>query len=110
TLGGTNVTSRCLDARAGIGNQLENDQFFSDNVRLASTPGVQNSSSASLVLNPGATVVWAGLYWSGDLHAGDEVSRPGNPNYIPPGAPPVDPARRGFIGFLTPASGGVLEV
>jgi hypothetical protein len=60
----------CAAARARTGNPLDNNSF---NMARVDTDGVRStftSSGSQLSLPAGATVVWAGLYWSADTAAG----------------------------------------
>ena len=60
----------CANAQAGTGTLLDNNDFVMGNVDVDSDPATFNSSSATVSLPAGSTVVWAGLYWAADTSAG----------------------------------------
>ena len=61
-------TAGCSDAQSGIGGTLNNNSWTMAPVNVAG--GTVNSSSATVTIPAGATVLWAGLYWGADTNAG----------------------------------------
>jgi uncharacterized repeat protein (TIGR01451 family) len=55
----------CTNARNGVGGS-DNDDFAMQYVDVDADASTFNSSQATLALPPGASVLWAGLYWGGD--------------------------------------------
>lgn len=54
----------CIQAQQGLGSLLNNNSFNSMSVvDVDGDPATPNSSAATLGLPPGATVLFAGLYW-----------------------------------------------
>ena len=54
----------CIQAQQGLGSLLNNNSFNSMSVvDVDGDPTTPNSSAATLGLPPGATVLFAGLYW-----------------------------------------------
>src|SRR6185369_10114211 len=73
-IGNTIMTCPSLDSTcAGTQNgTLTNDNSKFNMVYVqddATTPGLSSSSSATISLPAGSTVLWAGLYWGGDYPA-----------------------------------------
>ena len=62
------ATAGCTDAQSAIGGTLNNNNWNMTPVNVAG--GAVNSSSATVALPAGATVLWAGLYWGADTSAG----------------------------------------
>ena len=62
------ATPGCTNAQDGIGGTLNNNNWNMTPVNVAG--GTVNSSSATVTLPAGATVLWAGLYWGADTSAG----------------------------------------
>src|SRR6478609_7113092 len=62
------ATAGCTDAQSAIGGTLNNNSWNMTPVNVAG--GTVNSSSATVALPAGATVLWAGLYWGADTSAG----------------------------------------
>jgi hypothetical protein len=62
------ATAGCPNAQGGIGATLNNNNWNMTPVNVAG--GTVNSSSATVTLPAGATVLWAGLYWGADTSAG----------------------------------------
>lgn len=60
----------CTSARAGTGGSLNDNDFSMTWVDVDADAATVNSSSATLALPAGVTVLWAGLYWSGDSNSG----------------------------------------
>ncbi len=58
----------CTNAQNGLGGTLNNNNWNMTPVNAAG--GTVNSSSATVNLPAGATVLWAGLYWGADTSAG----------------------------------------
>ena len=63
---------RCLNARNGTGatNTLNDNNHVMVNVDADTDPATRNSSSSTVTLPDGSTVLWAGLYWGARLTAG----------------------------------------
>lgn len=55
----------CASAQSGTSGGLNNDGHNMQYVDVDGVPGTFCSSSAVLTIPPGATVLWAGLYWGG---------------------------------------------
>jgi hypothetical protein len=62
------ATAGCTNAQGAIGATLNNNSWNMIPVNVAG--GTTNSSSADVTLAPGATILWAGLYWGADTNAG----------------------------------------
>jgi hypothetical protein len=62
------ATAGCANAQGGVGGTLNNNSWNMTPVNTAG--GTNNSSSATVTLPTGATVLWAGLYWGADTSAG----------------------------------------
>ena len=62
--GGSGATS-CANGRNGTGISVNNNDFTMAYVDVDADGTTFSSSSADLTLPPGATVLWAGLYWGG---------------------------------------------
>lgn len=56
----------CTNGRNGTGGRIDNNDFTMVYVNADSDPTTFSSSSATLGLPAGATVLWAGLYWGGE--------------------------------------------
>lgn len=56
----------CLAARNGTAAQLNNNNYAMMYIDVDSDSSTFSSSTASLSLEGGSTVLWAGLYWGGD--------------------------------------------
>ena len=86
---------------SGTNNALDNNAYTMQYVNTA--PGTIagaptfDSSSATLSLPSTATVLFAGLYWGGDLSAGAAGGAP-----APGGVPPGGVAAAGRVGFRAP--------
>ncbi|MGE0553149.1 MAG: hypothetical protein AB7R55_06945, partial [Gemmatimonadales bacterium] len=88
--------ANCAAARAGLGPSLDNNDFGAPvYVDIDGDPSTFNSSEATLAIPAGGSVLWAGLYWSGD--------------YIGGVAPP-DSTQRDRVRLQTPGSGYVTVV
>lgn len=83
--GGGGGPNSCANGRNGTGNNVNNNDFNMVYVDVDGDGTTFSSSSADLALPPGATVLWAGLYWGGYSNN----------------------AARNTVRFLTPASGYV---
>ncbi|MDP9293160.1 MAG: DUF3344 domain-containing protein [Actinomycetota bacterium] len=65
------AAANCTNAQAGIGSGTPlNNNYNMGNVDVDSDAATFNSSSATVSLPAGSTVVWAGLYWGADTSAG----------------------------------------
>ena len=60
----------CNGARNGTGGNLNNNDFTMQYVNADTDGSTFSSSSATLALPAGATVLWAGLHWMGDSNNG----------------------------------------
>jgi uncharacterized repeat protein (TIGR01451 family) len=56
---------QCAGAQAGGSGNVNNQNFTMLYVDVDGDPATFSSSTATLTLPPGATVLWAGLYWGG---------------------------------------------
>jgi uncharacterized repeat protein (TIGR01451 family) len=56
----------CANGQNGTGGSVNNNDFSMQYVDVDGVGATFNSSEATLTLPPGATVLWAGLYWGGD--------------------------------------------
>lgn len=83
--GGGSGANSCVNGRNGNGNNVNNNDFTMSYVDVDADATTFSSSSANLALPPGATVLWAGLYWGGYSNN----------------------AARNTVRFLTPAAGYV---
>lgn len=81
--GGGGGPNSCANGRNGTGNNVNNNDFTMRYVDVDGDATTFSSSSADLALPPGATVLWAGLYWGGYSNN----------------------AARNTVRFLTPAAG-----
>ena len=70
TLMSCNGTGQCANGRNGTGNSLNNNDFTMAYVDADADAATFSSSSATLALPTGTSVVFAGLYWGGDTNAG----------------------------------------
>jgi hypothetical protein len=70
------AAASCAPAQAGIGapGQLNNNEYAMEYVDVDSDPTTDSSSRADLSLPPGATVLFAGLYWGGESTEADRGS------------------------------------
>lgn len=59
------LASGCPDAQQGVGKKLDDDNWAMTQYDGDTDPTTQASSGATLTVPAGATVRWAGLYWSG---------------------------------------------
>jgi Protein of unknown function (DUF3344) len=82
------ATAGCTNAQDGIGGTLNNNSWNMTPVNVAG--GTTNSSSATVTLPAGATVMWAGLYWGADTNAGTN------------GVAAPNAAARGTVSFKAP--------
>ena len=65
-----NGNGQCANGHTGTGNKINNDDFNMQYVDVDADNSTFSSSSATLSLPATSTVVWAGLYWSGDSNNG----------------------------------------
>lgn len=69
---GQTTTADCdasrVDSAIGGAATHSNNQFSMRHIKIENDPGVFSSSSATLSMPAGATVLFAGLYWSGALN------------------------------------------
>jgi uncharacterized repeat protein (TIGR01451 family) len=72
-------SAACTDAinRVGTGNAINNNGYAMQFVDIDTDPTTSSSSSAQLSLPAGATVSYAGLYWSGYTGGGSRTAPPG---------------------------------
>lgn len=91
-------SAACANAQAGISSPLNNDSFDMGYLDTDNDPATFNSSQATLSLPANASVLFAGLYWDGDVTPG--VS----------GLPAPDVALSDTVRLSTPASGGYITV
>jgi len=89
----------CSSARNGFGSLLNNNDFKSRHLDVDADPTTFNSSSATLTIPAGATVLWAGLYWGGDVAAQGAG-----------GTAAPDAAFKDRVTLVTPAAGPVTVV
>jgi large repetitive protein len=83
-----------------IGGTKNNNSFVMTFIDIDGDASTFNSSSADLILAPGTSVLWAGLYWTGETKSGGG-----------PGAAPAPKASaRNTVKLATPASGGYLGI
>jgi uncharacterized repeat protein (TIGR01451 family) len=88
----------CAEAQT-TGGTANNNDFVMTFIDIDSDPKTFNSSSAELNLG-GTTVLWAGLYWSGETRRGEG----------PGGRPAPKSSQRDRVKFATPTSGGYLDI
>ncbi|NOT33723.1 MAG: DUF11 domain-containing protein [Candidatus Eisenbacteria bacterium] len=69
TLMSCNGGGTCTNGRNGTGASLNNNDFTMTYVDVDGDGTTTSSSTATLTLPAGATVLWAGLYWSGNSNA-----------------------------------------
>jgi uncharacterized repeat protein (TIGR01451 family) len=65
-----NGNGQCANGHAGTGGNINNNDFNMQYVDVDADGTTFSSSSATLTVPATATVVWAGLYWSGDSNNG----------------------------------------
>ena len=102
--------SGCADARAGQGTKLDDDDWAMVPFNQSGENTTKSSSATQLDLPAGATVRWAGLYWSGGLINGTKqetikLRGPGQTDYTvdqPPRAPTSAPRTPGRCSSRTP--------
>lgn len=88
------ANANCSAARAGTAAANNNNEFAMAYQNVdAVTVAPLNSSTATLSIPGGSTVLFAGLYWGADTSAGSS------------GTAAPTPASRGVVRFATPASG-----
>ncbi|WP_436525864.1 Ig-like domain-containing protein [Actinoplanes sp. HUAS TT8] len=69
----------CVNGRAGSGTKLNDNDFPMVNANADNDPATFNDSTATVSLPPGSTVLFAGLYWSGDTTS---APSPANKNKV----------------------------
>jgi len=82
-------TQAAIDARNGVGSQLNNDNWNMAYVDIDGDASTFNSSSSQLLLPAGADVLFAGLYWGARATSADsdtalqavKFKRPGDAGY-----------------------------
>jgi RNA polymerase sigma factor (sigma-70 family) len=65
------ASSGCTDARQRQGDRLDNDDWGMARIDGDDDPSTKASSAVQLDLPAGATIRWAGLYWSGAYTGSD---------------------------------------
>jgi len=83
--------SICNNARQGLtsgSNDAVNNVFYMDYIDIDSDSSTFNSSSADYNFPAGSTILWAGLYWTGDTSGG------GTNNGNPAGTNAVDASKK----------------
>jgi hypothetical protein len=85
-------SSACTTALAGTGSH-DNGEFTMRHVDVDGDSSTFNSSTATLALPTGSTVLYAGLYWSADTSAGSGGSAAANAS------------ARSTVRFATPTAG-----
>lgn len=92
----------CADARQGnasIALELNNNNAYAmQYVDVDTSAATFNSSRASYSLPPGATVLWAGLYWGGRTNSGIG------------GAAAPNPAAKNLVKMQTPTTAGYKNI
>ena len=84
----------CVNARNGIGGVINDNDFNAQYIDIDSDPTTFNSSSATLTIPPGSSVVFAGLYWGAYWTAGANG-----------GTQAPDITQRGVVKLATPTAG-----
>ena len=107
------ASAACTTAQdsTGTGNALNNNSYVMGYVDADGVGGTFDSSSATVTLPAGSTVVWAGLYWAADTSAGagGGVAAPsaasrGTVRFTVPGAAPQDISAAGADVLFSTAS------
>jgi len=65
-----NGNGQCSKGQQGTGGNVDDNDFTMVYVDVDGDPSTFSSSSATLSLPAGASVLWAGLYWGGDSNNG----------------------------------------
>lgn len=98
----TTIGSRksiCSDARQGLtsgSNNSINNVFYMDYIDIDSDANTFNSSSADYNFPASSTILWAGLYWTGDTSGGNTA------NSNPAGTPAIDANKKNQMLFKLP--------
>jgi uncharacterized repeat protein (TIGR01451 family) len=87
----------CVDARARIGTNYNNNDFYLRQLDVDGVSTTFNSTTADFTLPPTATVLYAGLYWGAFSDPAIDPEPGLNPN-------------RGTVLFSTPTSGGYVPI
>ncbi|HYM82235.1 MAG TPA: right-handed parallel beta-helix repeat-containing protein [Candidatus Limnocylindria bacterium] len=93
----------CANARNGTGGNLNNNDFSMQYVDVDGDATTFCSSRATLTMPPGATVLWAGLYWGGfSGNAARNQARFATPvaGYVTLTATQLDASGSAYQGFI----------
>jgi uncharacterized repeat protein (TIGR01451 family) len=98
----------CADVQnGGIGD----DNFFDMGyVNVDNDPSTFDSSSANLTVPPGATVLFAGLYWGAALDQGETLPAQCDPSQPRTGLPAANAAAAGSALLQGPGGGGYVPI
>jgi large repetitive protein len=96
-------TSGCTTANSGVMAYVDVDGTGTSPLAAGGTVTTFNSSSADVVVPTGSTVLFAGLFWSGNLASGANQGGTGGSN-----AP--TPANMNQVRFRTPALSGYTTI
>jgi uncharacterized repeat protein (TIGR01451 family) len=94
----TCISTVPVNGTGATGANLNDNNYNMAYVNTVGGTGIFNSSTATLTRPAGASVLWAGLYWSGETVAATGGSAPPNA------------AIKNQVKFSTPASGGFQTV
>jgi hypothetical protein len=96
------ASANCTSAqnRTGSGGVLNNNSYVMGYVDVDADATTFDSSSATVALPPGSTVLWAGLYWAADTSAGTGMGAAAAPAA----------ASRGTVRLKVPGGGGYQSV
>lgn len=84
----SNVCENARQGQTSGSSDAVNNVFYMDYIDIDSDASTFNSSSADYNFPVGSTVIWAGLYWSGDTSAGS------NRSGVPSGVAAPDASKR----------------
>ena len=103
TLMSCSTGDQCTNGRNGSGNSVNNNNFVMQYVDADADASTFSSSSATLALPAGTTVVFAGLYWGGDSNSGSRNSckfATPNAGYVTLTASQLDNAGTDYSAFI----------